>query len=168
MGLPTGRRHAPAQRQSLTRTLYARPQCHASPLTLAIRCSNATSNNAPSVESLRAFAADDPDLRLRQLAGINIAAAIGPTPPALMAANMVEFKAALPAGVDAPSEVLAIRAYVGGITGEAAANVESLCVRAMSSIDQNDPMLSLWPEGRSPLQWMWRRWRRHGDGCPLL
>ncbi len=52
---------------------------------------------------------------------------------------MVEFKAALPAGVDAPSEVLAIRAYVGGITGEAAANVESLCVRAMSSIDQNDP-----------------------------
>jgi len=100
-----------------------------------------------AVESLRAFAADvadDPDLRLRQLAGINIAAAIGPTPPALMAANMVEFKAALPAGVDAPSEVLAIRAYVGGITGEAAADVESLCVRAMSSIDQNDPMLPLW------------------------
>lgn len=51
-----------------------------------------------AVDSLRAWTArvaDDPDLRVRLLGGINIAASIGPTPPALMAACMAEFKAAL-------------------------------------------------------------------------
>ena len=100
-----------------------------------------------AVASLRTFdgqVAADRDLRIRQLAGINIAGTIGPTPPRLVRENMAELQAALGVGDEAPAEVLSVRAYVAGITGESAVDVETFARRALDSIDPNDPMLPLW------------------------
>jgi len=100
-----------------------------------------------AVASLRAFdghVAADRDLRNRLLAGINIAGTIGPTPARLVRDNMAELQAALGPGDEAPAEVLSIRAYVAGITGESAVDVETFARRALDSIDPNDPMLPLW------------------------
>jgi DNA-binding CsgD family transcriptional regulator len=100
-----------------------------------------------AVASLRAFddrVAADRDMRNRLLAGINIAATIGPTPSRLVRDNMAELRAALGLDDDAPGEVLAIRAYVAGIGGESAVDVETFARRALDSIDPNDPMLPVW------------------------
>jgi DNA-binding CsgD family transcriptional regulator len=103
--------------------------------------------SAAAIESLRRWEPDVAgvsELRSRLLAGINIAGTIGPTPPELMAANMAEFCATVDLEAEAPAEVLAIRAYVGAMSGEPAADVAALAFRAIDSIDLRDPMLPLW------------------------
>ena len=100
-----------------------------------------------AVASLRAFderVAGDRDLHSRLLAGINIAGTIGPTPARLVRDNMAELQASVGLTDDAPAEVLSIRAYVAGVTGESAVDVETFARRALDSIDPNDPMLPVW------------------------
>lgn len=91
--------------------------------------------------------ADDQALRIRQQAGLAIASTVGRIPAADLDRLLGSLIDAIPAGSDAaaaPAEVLAARAYAGGIRGESAEVVARFAQRALDAIHDRDPMLPLW------------------------
>lgn len=89
----------------------------------------------------------NPVLHTRLLAGMVVASTVGRVPAVELDRLFGRLMAAVPADEPHPStppEVLAARAYAGGVRGEAAAAVAHLAECALAAIDEADPSLPLW------------------------
>ncbi|WP_162942462.1 helix-turn-helix transcriptional regulator [Desertimonas flava] len=90
----------------------------------------------------------DEILSARRRAGLAIASTVGRIPAAELDRLLGALIEAVPAGshlaASAPAEVLAARAYAGGIRGEQADLVAGFAQRALDAIDHRDPSVPLW------------------------
>jgi DNA-binding NarL/FixJ family response regulator len=83
-------------------------------------------------------------LRLELLAAFGVIASTGPAAAPLVADEVAELVRSVAVDADAAPAVLGVRAYLGACVGEPAADVASLATRALSLVNENDPILPVW------------------------